>query len=424
MFRHDAVKKVACLVLVGLLTGAASQAGVIHVKDPGEGNDIGPNLEAAWDRASEGDTILLPAGKFRIDGTIKLSPSARPNIHLKGAGAGRDGTKLHRNHKAPQNMIQFFSNGPGVQVSSICFQGFEQSNRLEGKGIMFMNTDFYLHDCMFSGFARAAVTVSNNTKGMGLISSNVFVDNHYAVIVNGFKDSWPPISPGTSDFLFIEDNYFTRSHHAVAGGEGALYVFRRNLLKESGGSWAVDMHGGRPSWMGSYTYSTRLAEVYWNTIYGGQKTEPWEITCRGGEALIWGNRLKGDVSIQLKPDGTWHGSNYWTKAPAEWKMPPYPAPYQIGWESGKKYGEDHTGTDPETTGAGDVFVWDNEFETGSIDVLSPYNVRGKEYDYIQKDRDYHFVKRPGYEPYTYPHPRRGISAAESGPPGTRRRTGR
>jgi hypothetical protein len=310
-------------------------------------------------------------------------------------------------------MIQFFGNGKKVEVSSIRFQGFPKTDRLQGKGIMFADADFYLHDCLLTGFRRAAITVSNNKKGMGLLSANRFEDNdNYAIVVNGFRDSWPPIAPGTADFLFIEDNYFTGSHHAVAGGEGALYVFRHNLLKEQGRSWAVDMHGSRPAWLNSYTYSSRFGEIYENTIHGTR----WEICIRGGSAVIWGNKLKGDVSIMLKMDGTWVGSNFWSRAPAEWKMPRYPIPYQIGWESGKKYGEDHTGTDPATTGAGDVFLWDNEFGSGKLDVHSPFEVKGKKYDYIQEDRDYHFTKRPGYAPYAYPHPRRGISADAAGPP--------
>jgi hypothetical protein len=286
---------------------------------------------------------------------------------------------------------------------------------------MFMNTDFFLHDCKFMDFRRAAITVTNNNVGgMGVISNSYFEDNHYATVVNGSKSSWPDITPGTAGFLFVEDNHYKTNEHSIVGGEGALYVFRYNLLEEAGGSHAVDMHGARPEHFTDYTYSTRFTEIYENTIYGGSNWDGsgWEITCRGGEALIWGNDLKGTVSIQLKIDATWHGDNYVNNAPPGWEVPDYPIPYQIGYESGDQYGESHTGTDPSTTGAGDVFIWNNTSENpylkydnseGYVDVFSPFEVRGEYYDYIQKDRDWHLSARPGYTPYTYPHPRRGTT---------------
>jgi prepilin-type N-terminal cleavage/methylation domain-containing protein len=71
-----ALTELLVVIAIVCISAATAGAAVINVQNPGDGNDIGPNLEAAWDQASEGDTVLLPAGSFTIDAVLTLYPSS------------------------------------------------------------------------------------------------------------------------------------------------------------------------------------------------------------------------------------------------------------------------------------------------------------------------------------------------------------
>ncbi|MBW2983296.1 hypothetical protein KY327_03250 [Candidatus Woesearchaeota archaeon] len=124
--------KDACGVNETCLDGAcvgepASTGNVILVESPGEHNDIGPNLLAAFGNASAGDTVLLPAGSFRVVGKVYYDVRDKPGLHLKGAGSGPNGTRLYRDYETSDSMLSLVSTSglPEVEVSDIWFQGME-----------------------------------------------------------------------------------------------------------------------------------------------------------------------------------------------------------------------------------------------------------------------------------------------------------
>jgi hypothetical protein len=416
---------------------------VIRVKNPGENKDIRPFLEEAWERASAGDTILLPAGRFRYSGSILFPAHKKPGIHIKGMGSGPDGTCLYRDYETDQWMIVVYGSAnkvseAAIEISGICFQAMKtrlyQGDTGTGYpdfcGVAFRACDFYLHHCKFQYFSNRAVGVSHlQSHGSGVIADNEFLeclaleeDGKYSkayginIGVWGEVDQWVPVSPGSEDFVFIEDNYFYRLAPAVAGSQGALYVFRYNTTERFATEDAhLDLHGARPVQINpEFGYSARFAEVYGNIFHATPpgdflyEDDPgFAINFKGGEALIFNNTFHGFQRevISLKISDAWH-DDYFNHSP-EYQIPDYPIPFQIGYESASRYGSSHDGVDPRSAGAGDVFLWDNQYIECGLEVNStPFVFRGMKYDYVQGGRDYHFSKRPNYKPYTYPHPRR------------------
>src|SRR6056297_1829033 len=103
---------------------------LVHVRNPGEGNDIAPYLKLAWEMASPGDTILLPSGNFKFRGELLLKAYDKPGIHLKGAGRGVNGTCLYRDTETPDYMIKVHGSAVPVseariEISGICFQAMK-----------------------------------------------------------------------------------------------------------------------------------------------------------------------------------------------------------------------------------------------------------------------------------------------------------
>ena len=418
----------------GSIPSGTEKRGIILVQNPGQGNDIRPNLEAAWKRASAGDTIYLPAGSFMVSGTVNFSAGSKPNFHLRGKGSGPDGTRLYREEGTSKWMFSI-QGGQNIEVSNIWFQGtqvhFDARAVTPGSyasyGIVFGNNNPYVHHCKFQWFTSKAIAIANSSGPVGCISNNEFIDNvtllardtwsrGYGIGVQGSEFSWDSISPGSSDFLFVEDNFFSGHRHAIAGSQGALFVFRFNRVERNTGNHTVDMHGARPKWQTDFPYSARFAEIY-NNIFTATPSSDLiydpphygAIGIRGGSSLIWGNTFHDytnrPYSIVLKIEGGWYEEYF--SFPQDYNFPDYPIPYQIGWDSGTTFGSLHEGVSPSSYGRGDVFIWDNDYRNaGEVHVISPVEFNGAKYDYIQEGRDYHLAKMPNYIPYLYPHPRR------------------
>ena len=127
LLRRSLAKSLVFFVLILLPALAAAQGKVIHVKDPGDGNSIHTNLEAAFARAGTGDTIQLPAGEFTVeDGTnhtIYLQDTDKDNIYIRGKGSGAGGTKLKRGKVVEVDAMVDFRLANHIEISDICFEG-------------------------------------------------------------------------------------------------------------------------------------------------------------------------------------------------------------------------------------------------------------------------------------------------------------
>ena len=159
----------------------------------------------------------------------------------------------------------------------------------------------------------------------------------------------------------------------MAGGNGAIYVARYNIVKDNyQDAAAFDAHGLTPSW----PRGTRSVEIYKNTVTNS--ITRWAgAGIRGGSGVIWGNTWKG-VS---------HGVALVLESPPKSKpLTTYPALDQIGSPDG-------------------LYIWNNASSGEDVYKRPTPDKRGIDY-WLKQNRDYFLGPKAGYTPYKYPHPLR------------------
>jgi hypothetical protein len=341
------------------------------VKKHGNGDDLQKLIATARPAA----TVKIPAGCYSVEKSIEIPPG------LTVLGAGVEKTIIYRHPgKCLNSKGQIFlikgqkgSDTAGTtRISGIAFVGITApDDKGWDYGVNLRNVlDFRLDNCFFDRFGFAGVSAAG--KSRGVIDHCLFVDNFkkainnvgYGVVVMG-ENVWPKkCVPGSADAVFIEDCQLIGSRHAVASNAGAHYVFRHNLIQGNVNSQAIDAHGmGYGSKCG-----TRMIEVYRNRIEKpGDRRMAMMI--RGGDGLIFENTIKGykQAIVLCLEFGT----------PPKLKKS-YPARDQIR----------------------DMWAWKNTSNGRPVRPTIFHNAK----NFIKLDRDYHLKPRPGYQPYTYPHP--------------------
>lgn len=311
-----------------------------------------------------GDTVLIPAGQFSFDGDLDFKAG------ITILGAGQDITILKRNMNTSDWIMKVDgSNGEKVRISSMTIIG---KNPTKSPGIKLVGSckDFRIDHLTFKKCFSRAIEVHGNARGV--IDHNIFIDNEYtAVVVYGDESaSWNrPLALGTEQAVFVEDNYFEHRNvhnpgmaHHIASNNGSKYVFRYNTINDGYlNAQAIDAHGNKfGGERGSRSY-----EIYNNKM---QIEHRWLGMCiRGGDGVIFDNEMKGDLTrpIDLMHEGR-DGNGNCT----------YPCIDQIR----------------------ELYMWGNTYNGKE----SPVNVRHP--SIIKADRDYFMFKKPGYVPFTYPHP--------------------
>lgn len=210
--------------------------------------------------------------------------------------------------------------------------------------------------------------------------------------------SWEePLSLGTANAVYIEDCTFLNNgpDGAMDGYNGARYVFRYNTLESTPlGHHGFDSGGYRS------TFST---EIYNNKWTGSA----WTIFhSRGGTGVIFGNRIKGQYGAFLLEYYRTQ-ANYGTK----WGKLNGSNPYDGNEDSSGYPARDQPGR---STDAGiktpqllePVYGWNNR-RNGREITISVHVYTKKSAKIMKENRDfYNNTKRPGYKPFTYPHPLR------------------
>ena len=430
------MKKILTSTIFSIFILTSSQSKTIQVTNPGNNKDIQPAISSALRIALDGDILSIPEGIFIFNKNIVVTKT----ISLKGAGIGK--TILYRSESVPDSILtnsdiwneMFYYNinkttPSNISVTGITFRS-KNPSKVKGDGgslasdvgIRFFHcADFVVAYCRFEYFGNAAIAILHtDTIARGLICKNQFYRNAkgfdglglgYGVVVYGDNNKWVPNPKfGSNNFIFIENNTFDYHRHAIAAGGCGLYVARyntitNNIIAQDNSTHAIDAHEARGGKLGNGNYfSTRAIEAYDNTIinttfYDGATILPGQkvnrlieraIAIRGGEAIVRGNVIKGyrfgmSVGVAVFPWGT-----------------TYPLPYSPGYISGSALGANHSGTNV-SQGNGDAFFWGNKFTP--YDNLPESNVFYN-YDpsHFVRGRDYHVQAKPGYVPYTYPHP--------------------
>lgn len=403
----------------------------ILVKNPGNHNDIQSNLQAAVDKAVNGDRVILPEGEFVFNRSVKITK------FISVIGKGLKKTILYRSESVPDSILS----SPGwkaildfeirndlpshIIVSDICFRGKKPALVARGAGsrastigiLMYQCVDFIIEKCRFEYFGNSGIMVRHkDTLSRGLIRKNEFYYNArfglgYGISIYGEGKQWVADPEfGSSNFIFIEDNMFDFHRHSVASSHAALFVVRYNIVLNNiaaSGGHAIDMHEARPD--DGDTFGTRAMEVYNNKLINTKYTdgtpiksgiiadsselESSGIAIRNGDALVYNNVVKGyTYAVQM--------SNWSLRKTKQ----PYPVIYSPGYLSGKAFGPDHTGIKLSQSD-GDAFIWNNKsnpYLKAKWDKKSVFH--NDEPDWWKEGRDYHLEIKPGYKAFPYPYP--------------------
>jgi PKD repeat protein len=343
-------------------------------------------IQNAVDKASEGDTVVLPSGTYNgFNSTIEV-----PNgVSLRGQG--KDNTILiHTSGKKAMFIWNRSadSSSSRVSISGIKFKGIGNSSTTDD-GIHLLNgmKDFRVFDCEFEGFGEEGMLVEGDARGViyNCRFINCFTSGFgygIEVIGNGKWDSSPPY--GNKYAVYIEDCYFTGCKHAVASSYGSHYVFRYNYIEDVSrqGKHGVDAHGKTDA----HSRGSRSYEIYGNTILcnGSYDMGPWAILIRGGDGVIYHNDISGPNSNEAVMLST----DYFGGQSSPWPSSAYPVDCQVR----------------------DCYIWGNTLDG---EAHNHVGITSYAYNILQENRDYYLSKRSSYSSYSYPHPLRSQSEPEN-----------
>ncbi len=256
----------------------------INVVNPGNGNDIQPNIQTALNAAVDGDTLIIPAGNFIFNSVI--TTTKKISLYSTGCTLYRSEAVSDATLLGWGSMFIFNINdraSSGITVRGITFKSKVGSITPNDGGstcadylLKFINcTGFIVTACAFQNFGNAAIYVQHyDDLASGLIYSNTFTHCKgydglglgYGVVIVGNCDGWES-SPqfGTGNFIFIENNTFDGCRHAIAGAGSALYVGRYNIILNNLIGQGLDAHE-RMALTGLNKFAVRACEFYNNTL--------------------------------------------------------------------------------------------------------------------------------------------------------------
>jgi hypothetical protein len=406
------------------------------------------DVESAVGKAVDGDKVVVPAGTCTWAKPLFIQNKI---LTLQGAGIGQtvliDGTskQFDANFNVSMLVIQAKVGGT-TRVTGFTFDGgtgvVDPNNRgtIEIRGT---SKTFRLDNCRFLVKRTAGLVVRGwvygvvdhnqfdiiDTQATGGTSIAIYVHNGETYNGQGMygDGSWADApSLGTADALFIEDTTFTgpvqtgsRASVALDGWRGGRVVFRYNTSNETIG---VSTHGtaspGR--WRGMYQH-----EIYNNTFKRTGIQWPGAIAISSGIAVSFNNTVKGNfrevgnynvrrVDTAYAPWGRCDGTSPWDQ-----NMPGQKG-YACLDQLGRGRGDVIAGDTPINQVIGiaafprqvvePAYAWNNTLNGAPAGMVS------ERPDWIVEGRDFFNTVKPGYKPYSYPHPLVSGSTIAPSPP--------
>ncbi len=371
-------------------------------------------VQAAIDGAVSGAVVVVPNGSCSWTGTVTISGKA---IKLQGASQG--GVLITHNSPSAPLLEIGESTGGLIEISQFSFVGgtgdrqatIRTNPTTGGRPILIHHNSWMGSISAIRAGTHRGVIFQNAMNANGLDRS--FVQCQQQSL--GLSDWESPHTIGTADTngennLYVEDNVITGVPlQAFDSDANCRIVIRYNTMAGS----AITSHGPDTG-----PYGNRHTEVYNNTFTFDPGPDCWTlptgaqdyfIFIRGGVWVVTDNVIpdlvscalgnKGEIKMQIQnlrrnsgPMPCWAGG--------------YPMPRQIGFgHNGAAYVPDP------------VYIWGN---TGGgvpgSPALQDYSASPTEClaingdpsiaTYIQLNRDYLTVARPGYTKFRYPHPLR------------------
>lgn len=370
------------------------------------------STQSAIDRAANGDTINVAFGNHSWASPLVINKA----IHLSGGGS----TIVNAAGSGPIMVITPDQSGH-VEISDFHFTqgGNTGSGRYHlivepaaGRAVL-------IHDCQFDNAAFGFRDIEWRTNG-GVIYNCVFTSvNRQDTSGIAFKNpqpssSWQTASTvGTADSdgehnTYLEDCTFKDVYlQALDLDDNSRTVVRHCKFDNSG----ITSHGWDTSPQG-----TRQWEIYDNEFVftgGGDPPNPYPLNLnywfyvRGGTGVMFGNVIPAIQSQYWGSKGSINLTVYnirrRTSSPG--CQTSYPAARQFG------FGCDNQGrlvSEP-------VYFWNNSGSGAANIGLVNYDPdecgnNQQISNYIRLNRDYFTSAKPGYQPYTYPHPLRADKA--------------
>ncbi|MCK5321621.1 hypothetical protein KAJ38_03510, partial [Candidatus Pacearchaeota archaeon] len=351
-------------------------------------------VQDAINLAGDGDIVQVPAGAcVWVTG---VSVSSDKKIVLQGAGM--DFTVITRSPSGEEavNLGQ-----SGSRVTGFKFIDGEVVS--DGDGWRVDHCWFYSEVFSVGVYVRSD---RENDHPTGLVDHNVFYNTR--VVIGGWAGLlahsywYESLGLGTNNAVFVEDNEFTATMHsnAMDANYGGRYVFRYNIVNDN----SLEAH----SVQGNHR-STRSWEIYGNTINQINRAMWIPMFLRGGTGVVFNNTLTGTwTNPNIALDNVRSGGSY-TFPPgncdgiSDWdgneEANGYPCRDQIGRSTDSWLWTDENPYPPQELDP--AYFWNNKHNGNDV---VPF-IHNSDDAWIVENRDYYVgIEKPGYTPYTYPHP--------------------
>jgi len=390
----------------------------------------GDDVQAALDAAIDGDVVTVPAGACRWDEQVLIDALA---VTLQGAGKNSTVITV-----APTMLnVPAYQNHP-LHIISVQGKPF----RVSGLGFVLETADpdvisvrgdgerWRIDSCKFvvTDDSRTPSGVYVAGLSYGVVDHCEFFNTRVLVYPNIAEAHLPhnlPIRLGSAAAVYVEDCTFeaTGIANAIDSNGGGAWVFRNNQLTNI----YVEAHSLQNAFADlTFSRATKSWEVYDNVFYtalDSSHTDPnppsmhSAMRIRSGTGVVFGNtvtQLSGDLAYQ-------HFCILDHKRCYELRDPPlllcdgtnpldgnedasgYPCLDQPG--RGTNLGAGSGYQHPQLLEP--IYAWGNEYLLNTVDLafleVGAYGLCPSQ---IIEGRDFFDdeTPRPGYQPYTYPHP--------------------
>ena len=355
-------------------------------------------VQSAVNSANDGDIVNVPAGTCTWNAAVSIT---NKTITLAGAGSGAGGTKIQYGGTGHTLIdVRAGAKTGKMDISGFWFVGGDP-NYWDGVAMQLYGPNGWknlrVHHNVFDG--NYPWTIKGGSATNGLIDHNIFQGQAFGIMLygNGAADWASPLTLGTSDFFFIEDNIFNWNDFYGSTGvpamdmdSGGRQVFRNNTVRY--GFW--ETHDKARSTL----VSANAYEIYNNVFW--TSTNKWKGTdISAGTGVIWGNTFTGDWSV---PIGAIDYKSFDPRSvklcdgtdPADQNVPG-----QSGWRCQYQIGSMGEGA---TAYSYPLYVWGNTKNGATVGMACTNGC-----NHVQAGRDYinnGTTPKPGYTPFTYPHP--------------------
>jgi hypothetical protein len=335
------------------------------------------DLQVAIDTAHANGigTVHIPAGTFVFNPNGTMHDGTPAGVTSFGGiniiGAGSDKTILQETVDTVHTMIHVDgSNGLPYEISGIRFQGYVGSESYSNTGIVLQgSTDYRVDNCWFDSFSGTAVIGQSSVRGV--VDHNNFSNSYktaapgnwtwgYGVLVWDLNPAaWSSDASllgqyyGATDIVYVEYNNFTQMRHCVTNSQNGYYVARFNTITNEI-PWnfgSIDVHGFNDG---------RGCEAYNNTITATPGYNAGQAAwLRGGTNTVFNNTFVNEAYGVI-----------------------------IEYEGGT----------PRDDPVNNTYIWSNTMVGGGAAFSN-----GAPATYTE-NVNYFLYARPGYTPFTYPHP--------------------